>query len=132
MINTARSINYDTFLGFKPLSVDKELYPSYPLIKFPSTRGYHYITPRSILYLKAESNYTYVHFADGRSQLYSKTLKNLASYLPSGDFIRIHNSYIVNKECISTLSRSAVCLYQEVSLPVSRRMYKSIMQIINK
>lgn len=54
------------------------------------------VNSASISYLKAESNYTYIFFKNGSSILISKTLK-YAEQIFGGDFIRVHQSYLINK-----------------------------------
>lgn len=95
-------------------------------IKFPDSRGFQYLKADSIIYLKSDSNYTYVYFTDGKSQLYSKTLKILNSFLPEEHFVRIHKSYVVNKRYISNITNLGLTIENNVSLPISRRFKKSI------
>lgn len=54
------------------------------------------VNSSSISYLKAESNYTYLFFKNGSSILISKTLK-YAEQIFGNDFIRVHQSYLINK-----------------------------------
>ena len=58
----------------------------------------------SIAYLKAESNYTYLFFKNGSSILISKTLK-YAEQIFGNDFIRVHQSYLINKNEVQCYNR---------------------------
>lgn len=59
-----------------------------------------------VLYFKANENYTVIMMKDGRKYTTSKTIK-LYDEVVSGhpDFLRIHRSYIVNKNSVSSIIR---------------------------
>jgi DNA-binding LytR/AlgR family response regulator len=90
-------------------------------IYFPSNKAAQLIKPSSIVYLEADSNYTYIHCADGKKMLLSRTIKYLKAYLPEDKFIRIHQSYLVNIDYISTAEKTKITLRDNKCLPVSRR-----------
>jgi two-component system, LytTR family, response regulator len=94
------------------------------LIPFPDQRGLQFIKACDILYMKSESNYTHVYFVNGRKMFLSKTMKRLFTYLPEKQFVRIHHSYVVNKEFITSLKRTELILNEIIHLPVSRRFDK--------
>lgn len=75
-----------------------------------------------ILYLKADSNYTEIHFLDGRKILTSTTLKRYEDKLDPQHFMRVHKSYLVRRSKIETFSsqdnKIILCNTQEI--PVSR------------
>lgn len=52
-----------------------------------------------------------------------EALKNLEKTLPKEDFIRVHKSYIVNTNCIRTISGNNVCLHDGTNIPVGK-VYK--------
>jgi DNA-binding LytR/AlgR family response regulator len=93
-------------------------------IILPMVGGYQCCMPDDILYLKAESNYTEIHYLDGSKKLLSKTLKVLEDVLPAHRFFRVHKSYIVNAAHITDIILStqerAVKLVGGQMLPVSR------------
>jgi two-component system LytT family response regulator len=93
-------------------------------IILPISGGYQCCKPEDILFLKAESNYTEIHYLDGSKKLLSKTLKVLEDILPSQQFFRVHKSYVVNAAHISDIILStherAVKLVGGHILPVSR------------
>ena len=71
-----------------------------------------------ILYLEAEDNYSFVHTAATKYML-SYTLKSLEEKISSSDFIRIHRSYIVNLNKVTSIQEGYVML-DKVKLPLSR------------
>lgn len=74
------------------------------LIKIPSGDQILFFQANDIVYCKAESNYTSV-VTIKKKILISKTLKYMEEMLPKDDFIRIHQSFIVNKNHINAYSR---------------------------
>ncbi len=67
-----------------------------------SYNDYRYIDTKDILYLKADNNATDFIMTNGNIISAYKTLKTYESLLPS-NFVRIHNSYIINKNLISRI-----------------------------
>ncbi|MCB0647840.1 MAG: LytTR family transcriptional regulator DNA-binding domain-containing protein [Saprospiraceae bacterium] len=72
-----------------------------------------------IIMVKAESNYSFIHFANGRRLFTSKTLKHWQSCFEGKDFIRIHRSYLINKNFIRKIDRSAKEIFLENDLSAS-------------
>lgn len=63
---------------------------------------YRFVNTDEVLYLKADNNTTDIVNLDGSTTNAFKTLKYFQESLPS-NFIRIHNSYIVNRDYISRI-----------------------------
>jgi DNA-binding LytR/AlgR family response regulator len=103
-----------------------------PLILCVKSYGdYRYIDARDICYLQADNNSTDIHLNNGEMITAFKTLKHFEGILPS-PFVRIHNSYIVNRNCISRIhTGNAVCYIKNttVKLPFSKS-YKANVDII--
>ncbi len=78
--------------------------PSDTTIKIPSGDQVLFFQPNDIIYCKAESNYTTIVTINQRI-LVSKTLKYMSTMLPTSDFYRVHQSYLVNKNHIRAFSR---------------------------
>ena len=67
-------------------------------------------------------NYTILHFHDGTSEIHSYTLKRFAELLADdAAFVRIHKSYLVNKQYIAEVMPANVVLHSGVVLPLARR-----------
>ncbi len=69
----------------------------------PVKSGYHIVQCRSIMLLEAESNYCHIHLGDGTKYLVSRTLKNIAERLRSSTFVRVHKSFLVNINFITSI-----------------------------
>ncbi len=77
-----------------------------------------------ILYLEAVSNYTLFHFANGKTVLLSKTLKEFAETCLANDFVRIHKSYLVNMHFVMSYQTKVdpfVTLMNGTRIEISRR-----------
>jgi two-component system, LytTR family, response regulator len=99
-------------------------------IAFPTRDGYEFIHPDHITYLEAEGSYTKVYLSENRNMLISKSLGDLAEMLPVELFIRIHHSYIVNKESITHFLRTDggyVQLKTGIRLMVSKSRKNSVL-----
>jgi two-component system, LytTR family, response regulator len=58
-----------------------------------------------VVYLEAENSYTRFHLADGKKLLSSESLKKYDETLSGhSDLIRVHRSYMVNKNCVKEIS----------------------------
>jgi DNA-binding LytR/AlgR family response regulator len=103
-----------------------------PLILCVKSYGdYRYIDARDICYLQADNNSTDIHLNNGEMITAFKTLKHFEGILTS-PFIRIHNSYIVNRNCISRIhTGNSVCYIKNTTakLPFSKS-YKANVDLI--
>lgn len=75
-----------------------------------------------ILYIEANGNNSTIHL-QGTKLLVSYSLTEIESFLPHSIFLRIHRSYIINKQHISTLTGNTITV-GETMLPIGRN-YKS-------
>jgi DNA-binding LytR/AlgR family response regulator len=97
-----------------------------------SYSDYRYIDTRDICYLKADNNSTDIHLNNGEMVTAFKTLKHFEGVLPH-PFVRIHNSYIVNRNYISRIhTGNAVCYIKNTTtkLPFSKSYKANVNQII--
>ena len=71
---------------------------SNPKIALPHTDGIDLVLVNDIIYCQADNNYTTIFLTSGKKKLVSKVLKEVASQLQDYDFLRIHQSYLINME----------------------------------
>lgn len=93
-------------------------------ICFKNYSDYYFLNPDEILYLKADSNTTDIILASGKTVPAFKTLKTFEKNLPK-NFLRIHNSYIINTDKILRINfgKSQVYLAQHaenLAVPFSK------------
>jgi two-component system LytT family response regulator len=84
-----------------------------------TTEGYVIVLFADILYCEAMSNYCRIHLRTQQSQVVSKPLKLLQSVLPSTEFIRTHQSYLVRFDAITCAGRD-ITLTNGATIPLSR------------
>jgi two-component system LytT family response regulator len=79
------------------------------------------ISLKDIIYIKGMREYVCIHLASGKSLMPLISLRVLEEQLPSGQFMRVHRSYIVNLEKINTIDHSRIIFDGKVYIPVSEQ-----------
>lgn len=82
-------------------------------ILLPSKTGYSIVKINSILYCKADGNYSNVYTLDGKSFLLTAILKNLEERLPDSIFFRTHKSFLVNLNYVKKVDRAKNLIFLE-------------------
>ncbi|HTL07934.1 MAG TPA: LytTR family DNA-binding domain-containing protein [Chitinophagaceae bacterium] len=101
-------------------------------IAVPSGNGLEFIKIESIIYLEASINYTQV-FTSEKQFIVSRTLKDFEDMLPPDRFIRIHNSFIVNKAFVEKYIRGdggQAVLSNGAVLDISKRKKAAFLKAI--
>ena len=81
--------------------------------EFISVRADHktsLVKVSNIVYLESEGEYVRMHLADGSKLVTLFRLKNMESSLPSSIFMRIHRSYIINLNYVTSYTKGRVYL----------------------
>ncbi len=93
-------------------------------------KGYLVPLPYSeIVYLQADGLYTKV-FTKAKSYLVRDILKSFEEKLPSGKFLRVHKSFLVNVGFIASFNAKRINL-GDTNIPIRRGLYKELMEKIN-
>jgi two-component system, LytTR family, response regulator len=90
-------------------------------LRLPFPDGKRFVTAENIIALRSLGNYTFFHFQDGSTLLYSRTLRHVLGRLPASCFARIHRSHAINRHHIHTYSTTHVLLSDGSEWTVSRR-----------
>ncbi len=99
----------------------------------PTNAGVVFFKTNEIMRLEGEGNYSRIILTDNRWHLSAKTLKDFEELLPEDIFLRIHKSYIVNKNFIvNYLKKGEVVLSDHSKIPVSRRKKTEVANILVK
>jgi two-component system, LytTR family, response regulator len=102
-------------------------------IAIPSLEGLQFVETANIIYLEASSNYTCFYLTNNTKITVAKTLKDFEEMLPGSVFIRIHNSFIVNKNQVEKYINGKggqVVMKNGVILDVARRKKEEFMKAI--
>jgi DNA-binding LytR/AlgR family response regulator len=102
--------------------------PSYIFIK--SEKRIEKVELAEILYAEVLGNYVTVVTERKRIIAYL-TMKSLESQLPDADFIKIHQSFLVNRSKIESVEGNELRVGDK-SLPISRNYRESVTSLINE
>jgi two-component system, LytTR family, response regulator len=82
------------------------------------------------LYIQAAESYSIVFQLVGKPLIKSRPLKKYANFLIENGWCRIHRSYLVNPNFVSSITecRTNICLQNGEILPISRRNLKAVLQ----
>lgn len=81
-----------------------------------------------IIMIEALADYIAVH-TDKQKYIVHSTMKDVLKKLPKNDFVRVHNSYIVRVDRISSIEGSNLFINQQM-IPISRSKQKDLMHRI--
>ncbi len=98
-------------------------------------QGTEFVEYASIRLFEASNNYTIIHLADGEQKMVSKTLKAVQSQLPSNEFVRIHQSYIINLRNLKKFLRvdgGTIELDNGQQYPLSKGYKEHFLSLIQK
>jgi DNA-binding LytR/AlgR family response regulator len=88
---------------------------------------------KDIIFIEALENYVTLNTNEDRFTIHF-TMKAIESQLPSGIFIRVHRSYIINKSMIQTIKENSLDLIVGgvlKSIPVGKSFRDSLLNDIN-
>lgn len=84
--------------------------------------GYQVIDLEKLMYCQSDKGYTTFYLSDGKSYIASKPIKEFESQLPDQDFIRTHQSYMVNINYVDKYDKTGyIFLKSRQKVPVSTR-----------
>lgn len=90
----------------------------------------HKIVYSDILYLEGLKDYTKIYLAgQANPMLVLQNVKYFEDFLPKGDFVRIHRSYIVSISKLNTITKKAVTIDKN-TMPVSDNYRDKLFAVI--
>ena len=96
--------------------------PTKLVVKF--AREIHLVPIETIDYIESIGRKVFIHSDDGIYQMYS-TMRDIIAKLPES-FLRCHNSYLVNSECVVTVRSTEIVLTSGAKIPISKRYAKGV------
>lgn len=102
-------------------------------IAIPLSDKVEFVNVHKIVRLQAEGNYTHIYLADGKKYLVSKTLKEYDELLERFNFLRTHQSHLINFKKIASYVKSEggfIVMDDNSQIPVSRMKKDEIMKRI--
>ncbi|WP_197429470.1 LytR/AlgR family response regulator transcription factor [Flavobacterium rakeshii] len=129
--NKDRKLNYDKFRILAE-NISNQITGQQKLV-FPSKNGMEILSDNEILFCKSDGAYSFIYTIYKDSYV-SKSLGELQKMLSEQNFLRIHKSYLVNRNFIRSFSSEGLInLANGAELPVSENYYtkKSLMDAIS-
>ena len=115
--------------------IDNILNPTERTMILNTKKGFKLIYIDSILRIEADGNYSYIYDDEGKRFVSTKNLKVFENYLESFNFLRIHNSHIVNTEKIkdiNTHENLEVVMVNGITLPIATRKKQVLIKLYNR
>lgn len=94
-----------------------------------TTNKTYFIEVDKILYCQSEGSYTSI-VTSREKILASKNLKHFQDLLLEHDFIRTHQSYLVNKKYVTAIEQDFIILSRNISIPISLRRKTEIKALL--
>ena len=87
---------------------------------------------KNIVRIEASSNYSILHFTNGKSVTVTRLLKDFEEMLLSYRFFRIHHTHLINLDYIKKYIRSGQVVMQNGDIiDVSRRKKEEFLKLIS-
>ena len=87
-----------------------------------SQEGFQIINFESLMYCKSDKGYTTFYLENGKSYMASKSIKEFEGQLPSRQFVKTHQSYIVNMDFVERYDKDGyIFLKSGKTIPVASR-----------
>src|SRR3990172_7627489 len=114
-------------LQSNPLPTSNERFNSHIFLK--ASARLLKVYPEDILWIEALGDYVNIHTSGGNYTIHS-TMKGIERKLPTDDFIRVHRSYIVRLEKITTIEGKILVIDRKL-IPISNTYRKGLMKRLN-
>lgn len=106
-----------------------------PKIALPTLQEIMYVKVSDIIRCEASNNYTTFYLQNGEQVLVCKTLKEFAELLTPYNFIRTHQSHLVNLHFVKSLLKEdggSLLLNDRTKVPISRQNRDMVKQALGK
>ena len=117
---------------FKNIKLGQEGKPAF--IALATRESIEFAQPEEIIACASDSNYTMVHFVDGRKKLISRTLKEFDMMLTGYDFFRPHHSFLVNLNHVREYVRTDggfLVMSNKMKIPVSKSKREEFLNLLS-
>jgi len=104
-------------------------------IALPTSNGFLFVTINDIVRCESDNNYTTFYTRDKNKIIVSKTMKEIEQMLLGYHFFRVHNSHLINMECIKEYIKGeggSVRMMDGSVIEVSRRRKDEFLHQLHK
>lgn len=102
-------------------------------IALSNQEGIHIVQIADIVWCEALGSYTRIHFKNKTNMVVSRIIKEFEEMLSEYNFLRVHNTYLVNAQCIVRYIKGdggQLILSDGHEVEVSRRKKEEVLQVI--
>lgn len=85
-----------------------------------------------IKYIESMHEYVRIHLSNEKPVMTLVSLKSIEEQLPPSLFMRVHRSFIVNKEKIKVIERNRIVFDNNVYIPVSEQYKAKFQEFLNR
>jgi two-component system, LytTR family, response regulator len=106
-----------------------------PKIALPTLQEIRYVKVDEIVNCEAQDRYTMFYLSNGEQILVCKTLKEYAGLLKPYNFIRTHQSHLVNMHYVKSYLKTdggTLLLTDQKKIPISRQNLENVKETLNK
>jgi two-component system, LytTR family, response regulator len=121
--NSTENNNYTLQLDLIKENIKQLNPPHLQRIAIPTVDALIMQTISEIIMCEASSSYTFIHTLNKPKIISAKTLKDYEDILETHGFLRVHNSFLINLNCIDRYVRGdggTIILNNGIEIPVSR------------
>ncbi|MBI6121384.1 LytTR family DNA-binding domain-containing protein [Salegentibacter maritimus] len=121
------SLKLETLFSNQQMKAEKK-------IVLKTLEDIHIIPLKDIIQAQADNNYTIFFLCDGRQILVSKSLKNFEEELQKFNFMRVHQSHLINTMHILSYQKKRHCvqLANNIAVPVAQSKRQSLLELFNE
>lgn len=112
----------------------KQNNPGKDCLHIPTKTYIELIPFKEIMYLESDNTYTYIHMQDARKIVSTRSLKENETELPVNQFIRVHRSFIVNRNFINKYVRSkfgSLMMQDGKEVPISANRKQDVLDLLH-
>ncbi len=97
-------------------------------IVLKTLEAYHIIDEKEILFCKSEGNYTTFYLESKKDIMISKPLKKAMELISGSNFVRSHQSYIVNLDYVDKYLSDGYLIVKNIKIPVASRRRELLLE----
>ncbi len=90
------------------------------------------INLQDIKYIEGMREYVRIHSSDSKPIMSLMSMKSLEKNLPKDRFMRVHRSYIVNLNQVTTVERSRIVFDKDVYIPISDQYKEKFQEFLDR
>ncbi len=84
-------------------------------LKVKTIDGFHLVSITDLIYIEANTPYTFIHHKNGQKIFCTQPLKEFDDKLNANGFLRIHKSYLINVKAVERYKKNGETVVQMCS-----------------